>query len=69
MVGQDFDSILRHLRIDDLKQKLMEEDICSVADLLMVSGDQCSDLGMVIGQRNRVGNRRARSRISAKMQL
>ena len=57
MVSTDFDWILRHLRIDTdvIKEKLVEQDICSVADLLIVSGDQYSQLGMVMGQSNRVG--------------
>ena len=56
MVSTEFDFILRHLRIDIdvIKEKLVEQDICSVADLLMVSEDQYSQLGMVMGQSNRV---------------
>ena len=58
MVSTEFDVILRHLRIDTdvIKEKLVEQDICSVADLLILSEDQYSQLGMVMGQSNRVRN-------------
>ena len=56
MVSTEFDVILRHLRIDVIKEKLVEQDICSVADLLILSVDQYSQLGMVMGQSNRVRN-------------
>jgi len=54
MVGMDFAELLGVLGIERHAEMLASQHICSVADLQLLTKEDCIELGLSIGERNRV---------------